>query len=74
MHTEEATPKLTQFTQRTMRASAVAAKLGVCEATIWRWLSLGEFPKQVVLSPGVSGWFEHEIDAWLAEKARARAA
>ncbi len=58
--------------KRMLRAAAVAVKLGVGEATLWRWASLGHFPKPLILSPGVSAWYEHEIDAWLAERARLR--
>lgn len=69
MHTEELNP---QFTKRMMRATVVAAKLGVAEPTIWRWITTGGFPKPLVLSPGVSAWYEHEVDAWLAARALMR--
>lgn len=61
-----------KFTERTLRCSVVAVKLGVSEATIWRWVSLGQFPKPLALSPGVSGWLESEINSWLEAKAAAR--
>ncbi len=69
MHTDELNP---QFTQRTMRANVVAAKLGVAEPTIWRWINTGGFPKPLILSPGVTAWYEHEVDAWLASRAQLR--
>jgi predicted DNA-binding transcriptional regulator AlpA len=32
----------------------------------------GKFPRRIQISPSRIGWYEHEIDAWVIEKAEAR--
>jgi prophage regulatory protein len=39
---------------------------------LWRLEKRGQFPKRVALGPGRRGWAEHEIDAWIAARIRAR--
>jgi prophage regulatory protein len=39
---------------------------------LWRLEKLGEFPKRVPLGRMRYGWAEHEIDAWIAARIRAR--
>jgi predicted DNA-binding transcriptional regulator AlpA len=39
---------------------------------LWRLEKLRKFPKRVPMGPGRHGWAEHELDAWIAERIRAR--
>lgn len=42
----------------------VANQFGVSRATIWRWVSNGNFPKPVKLSPGCSRWKIEDVQKW----------
>lgn len=56
-----------------LRKKAVCEKLGdINEVTLWR-ISRGDptFPVSIQLNKRVVGWLEHEIDAWLEQKAAA---
>ena len=53
-------------TPRIIRANELSGRLSVSRTTIWRWERLGHLPKRRRIGPNVSGWFEHEIEAWLA--------
>ncbi|OHQ47545.1 AlpA family transcriptional regulator [Pseudomonas aeruginosa] len=56
-----------------LRKKAVCEKLGdINETTLWR-ISRGDptFPASIQLNKRVVGWLEHEIDAWLEQKAAA---
>jgi len=39
--------------------------------TRWRLERAGKFPQKRQLSPGCKGWLRSEIQAWIAERARA---
>ena len=39
---------------------------------LWRMEKRGEFPKRITLGRGRYGWPDHEIDAWIEERIRAR--
>jgi prophage regulatory protein len=47
-------------------------KSGLARDTLYRRARTGDFPKPVKLSERASGWFEDEIDAWLAQRAAER--
>ncbi len=51
---------------RIIRAKELSERLSVSRTTIWRWERLGHLPKRRRIGPNVSGWFEHEIESWLA--------
>jgi prophage regulatory protein len=46
--------------------------IGYSKVQLWRLEKLGNFPKRVPLGRGRHGWAEHEIDAWIAARIRAR--
>jgi prophage regulatory protein len=60
--------------RRILRLPAVTAKTGVCPDTIYRWARNGQFPKPIKLnrSGRASGWFEDEVEAFLATRAAER--
>ena len=56
-----------------LRKKAVCEKLGdINETTLWR-ISRGDpsFPVSIQLNKRVVGWLEHELDAWLKQRAAA---
>lgn len=61
-------------TQRIIRKTELFSKLGLSDATIWRLEKAGKFPKRIKLGGNSVGWFDGEINAWLAKKAGDRGA
>ena len=39
-----------------LRRAEVLSMLGVSGPTLWRWVRDGNFPSQIILSPGSVGW------------------
>ena len=60
--------------RKILRLPAVQEKTGLGRDSIYRGAREGWFPKHIKLTERCSGWFEDEIDAWLAERAEARSA
>ena len=60
--------------RKILRLPGVQEKSGLRRDSIYRCAREGWFPKPVKLTDRASGWFEDEIDAWLAERAEARTA
>jgi prophage regulatory protein len=58
--------------RRILRLPAVIAKSGLGRDSVYRLAKAGKFPKPVKLSERASGWFEDEIDAYLAKRAADR--
>lgn len=42
--------------------------LPVSPATIWRWVRDGKFPKPFKLGASVTGWYAHEIEAFVVAR------
>ncbi len=50
---------------RFIRASEIAARLGVARPTIYGWVEAGRFPPPIHLGPRVTAWIRSEFDAWI---------
>jgi prophage regulatory protein len=46
----------------------VQDRTGLSASSIYRLVSLGQFPRPTKLSSSASGWFSDQIDQWLEEK------
>ena len=55
--------KRTDEPVRFIRASEIAARLGVARTTIYGWVKAGRFPPPVHLGPRTVGWVRSEFDA-----------
>lgn len=53
-----------------IRDKRVAEKIGAASrATVWRKAKAdSDFPQPVSISPGITGWVESEVDAYIARK------
>ena len=51
-----------------LRLSALVARVGLSQATIYRMISNGEFPRSVRIGVRATGWCSDEIDDWLASR------
>jgi prophage regulatory protein len=55
------------------RIASTCAKLGFSRVTLWRKRQQDpSFPAPVETSPGVIGFLDHELDAWLERRIAAR--
>ncbi len=50
-----------------LRLAAVKARTGLSRTTIYRRMELGTFPGSTRISPGLVGWYEADIDSWIAD-------
>jgi prophage regulatory protein len=59
--------------RRILRANEVfgpEGRTGQSRVTGWRGVRAGTFPAPVQLGPNSVGWYEDEIDKWIAERPR----
>ena len=57
--------------ERILRAREVLEVVGFSRATLWRRVKAGEFPAPIRLGSRAVGWYQREIDEWLASRPRA---
>ena len=55
-----------QNSQYIIRLRQAILKTGLSRSTIYTLIKLGDFPKQIQLSPRTMGFLESEIDEWIA--------
>ena len=48
-----------------LRLPALRARVGLSQATIYRMISSGEFPRSVRVGVRATGWRSDEIEEWL---------
>lgn len=48
-----------------IRQAGLLAVLPISSATLWRWVSRGQFPRPVKLSARVTAWPIEAVQAWL---------
>jgi prophage regulatory protein len=65
------TPSATSEPTRLIRKPAVLDRIGVSDTTLWRLERAGQFPRSIRISPGTVAWRESDIEAWIAERAKA---
>ena len=58
--------------RRVLRLPRVMDKTGLGRDSIYRLVREGRFPKQIKLSTKAAGWFEDEVDGFLAKCAATR--
>lgn len=58
---------MTDGTVTLLRLSAVKGRTGLSRTTIYRRMEAGTFPRSIQISPGLVGWYETDIDGWVAD-------
>jgi prophage regulatory protein len=53
---------------RILRLPDVISRVGLKRASIYQYVSDGNFPKPVSLGPRAVGWIETEIDLWIFKR------
>ena len=61
-----------KFKSQVIRLGQVKAMTGLSRSTIYRFMSLKQFPKQIKLGPKSSGWLIDEVDAWIQNQIKNR--
>jgi len=56
--------------RKILRSNAVTKRTGKSRVQIWRDVKAKNFPAPVDLGPNSIGWFEDEVDAWMASRPR----
>jgi len=54
-----------------LRRRQVEARTGLGRSSIYALIADGQFPSPIRLSANTVGWLEHEIDGWIAGRAKA---
>ncbi|MDO6528229.1 AlpA family transcriptional regulator [Motilimonas sp. 1_MG-2023] len=57
---------------RLIKIKEVMYMTGLARATIYKFIDLDKFPKQVSLGGRAVAWVEAEIEEWVLEKVEAR--
>ena len=57
---------------RVLKLKDVLSKTGLGKTTLYKLISLSEFPKPIGLGLRSVGWLESEIEAWIQEKVNVR--
>lgn len=55
---------------RILRKPDVLARLQVSPTTLWRMQKSGSFPRPFRISPGLVGWLETVVSAWIEKRGR----
>lgn len=58
---------MNRATDSIVRLPEVTRRTGLHRATIYRKIADGTFPRQIKLSINCSGWYESDINAWVAD-------
>ena len=51
-----------------LRRSEVLARVGLSQATLYRLISRGEFPRSVRIGVRATGWRSDEVEEWLVSR------
>lgn len=61
-----------KFQSQIIRLKQVKAMTGLSRTTIYRFMSINEFPKQIKLGPKSSSWLIDEVDEWIKRQIQIR--
>ena len=61
-----------KFQSQIIRLKQVKAMTGLSRTTIYRFMSINEFPKRIKLGPKSSGWLIDEVDEWIKRQIQIR--
>ena len=61
-----------KFQSQIIHLKQVKAMTGLSRTTIYRFMSINEFPKQITLGSKSSGWLIDEVDEWIKRQIQIR--
>lgn len=54
-----------------LRSPQVESRTGLARSSLYALIASGQFPAPIRLTPNTVGWLEHEIERWIAQRAKA---
>lgn len=60
----------TNTPDRILRLPDVKSRTGLSRSSIYAFIKAGKFPQHIALGERSVGWFESEIDSWVASRRR----
>lgn len=54
-----------------LRRPKVESRTGLARSSLYALIASGQFPAPIRLTPNTVGWLEHEIERWIAQRAKA---
>lgn len=60
------------MSMKLIRIKDVMGRTGLGRSTIYKYMSIGEFPKSIKLGTRAVAWVESEIDAWIQHSIESR--
>ena len=62
---------MSENNKQIIRMPQVEKRLGLSRYTVYRLIKSDGFPKPIQLGRQAVGWYEHEVDKWIASRPRA---
>ena len=59
---------LIQFENPLIKRKELEKALTVSQATLYRWIKEGKFPKQIRLGDNMVRWERKSVEAWMTER------
>ena len=53
-----------------LRRKSVEARTGLSRSTLYAYIAAGQFPAPVALGARAVGWYESDVEAWLASRVK----
>ena len=60
------------MSNRLIRIKDVMDRTGLARSTVYKYISLGQFPQPIKLGTRAVAWVEHEVEAWICESIERR--
>lgn len=54
---------------RLLRRREVEERTGLSRSTIYEWMRARKFPRPITLGTRTVRWHQHDVDAWIAQRA-----
>lgn len=60
------------MSMKLIRIKDVMERTGLARSTIYKYISLGQFPHPIKLGTRAVAWVEREVEAWICESIKRR--
>lgn len=60
------------MSMKLIRIKDVMERTGLARSTIYKYISLGQFPQPIKLGTRAVAWVEREVEAWICENIERR--
>ncbi|ATH77118.1 AlpA family transcriptional regulator [Halomonas sp. 141] len=60
------------MSNRLIRIKDVMDRTGLARSTVYKYISLGQFPQPIKLGTRAVAWVEREVEAWICESIERR--